>query len=134
MNITQLREINRMNRESAQESILSADKVLDVVMNTFPLYILEPLVEAAKMDVIVSNKIKDSYEKEAEAIEVINQNNTTKGYELYKKQAQRRKSIYMKKKEAAFALKRLSILKELSNQATTLGVRNVKKSKRKYKK
>ena len=129
MNITQLREINRMNRESAQESILSADKVLDVVMNTFPLYMLEPLVEAAKMDVIVSNKIKDSYEKEAEAIEVINQNNT-KGYELYKKQAQRRKSIYMKKKEAAFALKRLSTLKELSNQATTLGVRNVKKSKR----
>jgi spore germination protein GerM len=133
MDITQLREINRMNKESAQESILSAEKVLDVVMNTFPLYILEPLVEAAKMDVIISNKIMNSYEKEEEAIKVLGQNNI-KGYELYKKQAQRRKSIYMKKKDAAFALKRLSILKELSSQTSTLGVINVKKSKRKYKK
>ena len=124
-----LQEINKSNIQSAEYALESAKQVLYTVKHTFPLYYLEPLVEAAKMDVTVCEKILDSHTKDEVSISML-ATNKEKAYELLKKQAERRMNVTKTKLNAARHLEDLSSLQQISASAKTLGKRTSKKQRK----
>jgi hypothetical protein len=122
-------EINKSNIQSAEYALESAKQVLYTVNHTFPLYYLEPLVEAAKMDVTVCEKILDSYTKDTRSISMLSRDKE-KAYELLKKQAERRATINKTKLNAARHLEDLSSLQQISTSAKSLGKRKSIKARK----
>ena len=130
MNVIQLRELNQIHIESAEQAIKSSKEVVRIVHTIFPLYYLKPLIEASEIDVTLSKKIKDSYQKETNAINEIEKGNTEDGFAIFKKEAMRRKDLFSKKNTAAHVLQQIEELHMIHSDMDRLGKKR-KKSVRK---
>jgi hypothetical protein len=113
MDIQRLRTINLKNRKAADYAIDAAKKEIEVA-SMFPLNLMGNLRKATEMDLTMSEKIKDTYDKESEAIDLDQ-------LEEFERQADRRLSIFKAKERAAQHLTELSKLNEIHEQIRMLG-------------
>jgi hypothetical protein len=130
MDTSRLLKINQINLDASEQEIESAHQVLRVCENTFPLYYLEPLMTAAKIDKILSEKVKMSYQMERTAIDAFETGDTQRGYNLLEEAALKRKALYTEKNKAAGVLKKIKELKSIQRHMDSLGKRASRRKKR----
>ena len=117
--------IDEINIQTA-EYMIDAAKLEVALAKTFPLNLMPQLLEATNIDLAIAYKMKEIAETEAASI---GQDNEA---DIRLKCAERRKSIYAEKYNAAMHLPQLDYLKNIDTKIKTLGkkTKNSKKARR----
>ena len=129
MNISTLKEINKINLSAADEAIHAADKEIKVASSWLLKNFAPQLLEATRIDLECAKHLKKSYLLEKRAIELFEQNGDTFMYnDAMKKASEKRLYVYTTKNTAA---SKLASVYDLDKIKQEMASREGKKSRRK---